>query len=54
MRNVFEIDTECEHDNMGKIWGKNKGKSLHTETFKRLVWAVSNMANARKRYVNII
>ena len=28
-------------------------KLLHTETFKRLVRAVSNMDNARKKYVNI-
>ena len=26
---------------------------LHTETFKRLVWAVSKIDNARKKYVNI-
>ena len=51
--NIFENDTECEHDNVGKFWGKNKWKLLHTETFKRLVWAVSNMDNARKKYVNI-
>ena len=53
IQNIFENDTECEHDNVGKFWGKNKWKLLHTETFKRLVWAVSNMDNARKKYVNI-
>ena len=31
----------------------NKWKLLHTETFKRLVGAVSNMDNARKKYINI-
>ena len=31
----------------------NKWKLLHTETFKRLVRAVSNMDNARKKYINI-
>ena len=31
----------------------NKWKLLHTETFKRLVEAVSNMDNARKKYINI-
>ena len=53
IRNNFENNTECEHDNVGKFWGKNKWKLLHTETFKRLVWAVSIMDNARKRYFNI-
>ena len=38
---------------MEYVWGKNKGKSLHTETFKRLVWAVSKTDNARKNSVNI-
>ena len=38
---------------MGKFWRKNKWNSFHTETFKRLVWVVSNMDNARKKYVNI-
>ena len=38
---------------MWESWGKNKWKLLHTETFKHLVWAVSNMGNARKKYVNI-
>ena len=38
---------------MGKFWGKNKWKLLHIEAFKRLVWAVSNIDNARKKYVNI-
>ena len=51
--NIFENDTECERDNVGKFWGKNKWKLLHTETFKRLVWAVTNTDNARKKYVNI-
>ena len=32
---------------------KEKRKLLHTEIFKRLVWAVSNLYTARKRYVNI-
>ena len=50
---IFEYDTECEHGNVGKFWGKNKWKLLHTETFKRLTWEVSNMDNARKKYVNI-
>ena len=39
---------------METFWGKNKWKLLHTETFKRLVWAVSNMDNERKKDVNII
>ena len=26
--NFFENDTECEHDNLGKFWGKNKWKSV--------------------------
>ena len=52
-RNIFENDTECEHDKVGKFWGKNKWKLLHRVTFKRLVWAVRNMDNARKKYVNI-
>ena len=51
--NVLEDDTECEHNNVGKFWGRNKWKLLHTETFKRLLWAVSNMDNARKKYINI-
>ena len=38
---------------MGKLWRKNKWNSFHTETFKRLVWVVSNMDNARKKYVNM-
>ena len=43
----------CEHDIEGKFWGKNKLKLLPTdEAFKRLVWVVSNMDNARKKYVN--
>ena len=50
---IFENDTECDLDNVGKFWGKNKRKLLHTETFQRLVWPVSNMDNARKEYVNI-
>ena len=45
-------ETECKHKNVGKFWGKNKWK-LHTETFKCFVWAVSNMDNARKKYVDI-
>ena len=51
--NIFENDTECEHDSVRKSWGKNKWKVLHTKTLKRLVWAVSNMNNARKKYVSI-
>ena len=51
--NILEDDTECEHNNVGKFWGKNKWKLLHTEIFKRLLWAVSNMDNARKKYINI-
>ena len=51
--NIFDNDTECEHDNVGKFWGKNKWTLLHTGTFKGLVWAVSNMDNTRKKYVNI-
>ena len=50
---IFENDTESEHDNMGKFWGKNKLKLLHTQTIKLLVCAVSNMGNARKKCVNI-
>ena len=38
---------------MRKFWRKNKWNSFHTETFKRLVWVVSNMDNARKKYVNM-
>ena len=38
---------------MGKFWRKNKWNSFHPETFKRLVWVVSNVDNARKKYVNI-
>ena len=38
---------------MGKFWRKYKWNSFHTDTFKRLVWVVSNMDNARKKYVNI-
>ena len=53
IRNIFENYTECEHDNIWKFWEKNKWKLSHTETFKCLVWAVSNMDNARKKYVNI-
>ena len=53
IRNIFENDAKCEHDNVGKFWGKNKWKLLHTEIFKRFVGAVSNMDNARKKYVNI-
>ena len=41
IRKSFENNTEREHDNAGKFWGKNKWKLLHTEKFKRLVWAVS-------------
>ena len=26
---------------------------MYTETYERLIWAVSNMDNARKKYVNI-
>ena len=48
IQNIFENDTENQHGTVGKIWGKNKWKLLLTETFKRLVWAVSNMDNARK------
>ena len=54
IRNIFENGTECEHGNVGKFWGKNKWKLLHTETFKRLVWGVSSMDNARKKYDNIM
>ena len=50
IRNGFENNPECEHDNMGNFWGRNKWKLLHIETFKRFVWAVSNMDNARKKY----
>ena len=50
-RNIFENDTECEHDNVKKFRENNKWKLLHTETFKRLVWVVSGMDNARKKYV---
>ena len=50
---VFGNDNEHVHDNVGKFWRKNKWKLLHTETFKRLVQEVSNMDNARKKYVNI-
>ena len=32
---------------------KRINENYHTETFKCLVWAVSNMDNARKKYVNI-
>ena len=53
IRKNFENNTECEHDNVWKFWGKNKWELLQTETFKRLVWGVSNMDNARKKYVNI-
>ena len=53
IRNGFENNPECEHDNMGNFWGRNKWKLLHIETFKRFVWAVSNMDNARKKYVII-
>ena len=53
IRNIFETDTEYEHDKMGKFWGKNKQKLLQTETFKRLVWPVINMDNARKKYINM-
>ena len=53
IRNIFENDTECEHDNVGELSGKNKSKLLHMDTFKRLIWAVNNMDNARKKYVNI-
>ena len=53
IRNMFENDTEYEHDNVGKCWGKNEWKLLHTETSERLVWAVNNMDNARKKNVNI-
>ena len=43
----------CEHNIEGKFWGKNKLKLLPTdEAFKRLVWVVSKMDNARKKYVN--
>ena len=38
---------------MGRFWGKNKWKLLHTGTIKHLVWAVSNMGNARKKYVSV-
>ena len=50
---MFENDAECEHDNVGKFWGKNKSKLLHTEIFKRLAWAVSNIDNTRKKYVKL-
>ena len=50
---IFENDTESEHDNMGKFWGKNKLKLLHIQTIQLLVCAVSNMDNARKKCVNI-
>ena len=53
IQNIFENDTENQHGTVGKIWGKNKWKLLLTETFKRLVWAVSNMDNARKRCVEL-
>ena len=53
IQNIFKNGTEWEHHNVGKFWGKNKWKLLHTETFKSLLWAVSNMGNARKKYVNI-
>ena len=53
IRNFFENDTEYEHDNVGKFWGKNKWKLLHTQTFQHLVWAVSNMNNAKMRFANI-
>ena len=51
--NIFENDTECEHHNVEKLPEKNKWKLLHSETLKRLVWAVSDMENARKKYVNM-
>ena len=53
IQNGFENNPECEHDNVGNFWGKNKWKLLHIETFKLFVWAVSNMDNARKKYVII-
>ena len=53
IRNSFENNTECAHDNVGNFWGKNKWKLLHIETFKRFVWAVTDMDNARKKYVII-
>ena len=53
IRSIFENDTECEHDNVWKSWGNNKWKLSQTESFKRLVWAVSNMDNARKKYGDI-
>ena len=53
IRNIFENDTECENDNVRKFWGKKEWKLMDAETFRRLVWAVSNMGNARKMYVNI-
>ena len=53
IRNIFENDTECEHDNVEKFLGKYKWTLLHTETFKRLLWAVSNKDNARKKYFKI-
>ena len=53
IRNFFENDTEYEHDNVGKCWGKNKWKLLYAQTFKHLVWAVSNMNNAKMKFANI-
>ena len=53
IQSSFANDTECEHDNVRKFWGKNKWKLFRTETFKCLVWAVSNMDKARKKYVNM-
>ena len=53
IRSIFENDIECEHDKVGEFWEKIKWKLLHIETFKHLVWAVSNIDNARKKYVNI-
>ena len=53
IRKNFENNTQCEHDNVGNFWGKDKWKLLHVETFKRFVWAVSNMDNARKKYIII-
>ena len=29
IRDIFENDTICEHDNVEKFWRKNKWKLLH-------------------------
>ena len=52
-KTIFENDAECQHGTVGKFWGKIKWKLLLTETFKRLVWAVNNRDNARKKYINL-